>query len=98
MVRSSRWTMSIRPELCRCTGYRPIVDAGCRMYEYGDRTGTKHEHWMNCSFSSLSDAEPSASEREMIERLRSIERRDTLSLTYGDRTYFAPASLADLAA
>src|SRR5205814_1022041 len=84
--------------LCRCTGYRPIVDAACRMYEYGDAAGTKHEHWMNCSFASLSDAQPSASEREMIERLRSIERRDTLFLTHGNRTYFAPSSLADLAA
>ena len=27
---------------------------------------------MNCSFASLSDAQPSASDREMIERLRSI--------------------------
>src|SRR6266550_1243616 len=84
--------------LCRCTGYRPIVDAGCRMYEYGDTAGTKHEHWMNCSFSSPADGEPSASEREMIERLRAIQRRGTLFLTHGNRTYFAPSSLADLAA
>jgi xanthine dehydrogenase small subunit len=84
--------------LCRCTGYRPIVDAGCRMYEYSDAAGTKHEHWMNCSFSSPADGEPSASEREMIERLRAIRPHDTLSLTHGDRTYFAPSSLADLAA
>jgi xanthine dehydrogenase small subunit len=84
--------------LCRCTGYRPIVDAGCRMYEYGDTAGTKHEHWMNCSFSSPADGEPSASEREMIERLRAIQRRGTLFLARGNRTYFAPSSLADLAA
>jgi xanthine dehydrogenase small subunit len=84
--------------LCRCTGYRPIVDAGRRMYEYRDAAGTKHEHWMNCSFSSPADGEPSTSEREMIERLRAIQRRDTLSLIHGNRTYFAPSSVADLAA
>jgi xanthine dehydrogenase small subunit len=84
--------------LCRCTGYRPIADAARRMYEYGDAADTKHEHWMNCSFSSVADPEPSPSEREMIERLRSIERRDTLSLTHGNRAYFAPSSLAELAA
>src|SRR5947207_3902417 len=84
--------------LCRCTGYRPIVDAGCRMYEYGDAAGTKHEHWMNCSFPWPADGEPAASEREMIDRLRAIQRRGTLFLTHGNRTYFAPSSLADLAA
>jgi xanthine dehydrogenase small subunit len=84
--------------LCRCTGYRPIVDAACRMYENGAAAGSRHEHWMNCSFSSPTDAQPSASERDMIERLKSIERRDTLVLAHGHRTYFAPATLADLAA
>ena len=30
--------------------------------------------------------------------MRSIQRRDTLALSHGDRTYFAPATLTDLAA
>ena len=84
--------------LCRCTGYRPIVDAACRMYENGAAVGSRHEHWMNCSFSSLTDAQPSPSEREMIERLKSIERRDTLALAHGHRMYFAPTTLSELAA
>jgi xanthine dehydrogenase small subunit len=84
--------------LCRCTGYRPIVDAATRMYEYGNGTRKQNESWMNCSFSSLSDKQPSRSEREMIERLRSIQRRDTLSLASGNRQYWAPSRLADLAA
>src|SRR5437764_666030 len=84
--------------LCRCTGYRPIVDAACRMYDYRDRRGTRDEHWMNCAFSSPSDAQPSASEQAMIERLRAIRRSDTLALSHGERTYFAPSSLAELAA
>jgi xanthine dehydrogenase small subunit len=83
--------------LCRCTGYRPIVDAACRMYEYRDREGAKDEHWMNCSFSSLADAQPSAGEREMTERLHSIRRNDTVTLACGPRAYFAPSSLAELA-
>jgi xanthine dehydrogenase small subunit len=84
--------------LCRCTGYRPIVDAATRMYGYANGGDRHDEHWMNCSFSSLSDTQPSASEREMIERLRSIRRRDTLALRHGHRSYFAPATIADLAA
>src|SRR5947208_6436342 len=55
---------------CRCTGYRPIVEAAGRMYEYGNGTRKADENWMNCSFSSLTDRQPSRSERDMIERLR----------------------------
>ena len=84
--------------LCRCTGYRPIVDAAERMYGYGNGTRKSDENWMNCSFSSLSDKQPTRSEREMIERLRSIQRRDTLALSTANRQYWAPARLADLAA
>ena len=84
--------------LCRCTGYRPIVDAAEKMYEYGNGTTSAHEHWMNCSFSSPGDRQLSTSEREMIERLRSIQRRDTLMLSQGMKTYFAPSRVADLAA
>jgi len=85
--------------LCRCTGYRPIVDAACRMYDYRDREGARRdEHWMSCSFSSPGDAQPSTSEREMIERLQSIRRTDTLTLSFGHRRYYAPSSLTELAA
>ena len=84
--------------LCRCTGYRPIVDAGVRMYEYGAGTEDRHQHWMNCSFSSASDRELTQSEREMVERLRAIRRRETLVVRHGAATLFAPTTVKDLAA
>ncbi len=83
--------------LCRCTGYRPIVDAGVRMYEYGASREDRHESWMNCSFSLATDREITQSEREMIERLRAIRRRETLLLRHGASTYYAPVTLKDLA-
>ncbi|HEY2816488.1 MAG TPA: xanthine dehydrogenase small subunit [Casimicrobiaceae bacterium] len=84
--------------LCRCTGYRPIVDAACRMYDDRDSKAAKDENWMNCSFSSPTDALPLAGEQAMIERLRAIRRTGTLTVAHGTRSYFAPASLAELAA
>jgi xanthine dehydrogenase small subunit len=84
--------------LCRCTGYRPIVDAGVRMYEYGAGQEERHQHWMNCSFSSATDREMTQSEREMIERLRAIRRQDTLTVRQGTATFHAPVTLKDFAA
>jgi xanthine dehydrogenase small subunit len=84
--------------LCRCTGYRPIVDAGIRMYDYGAGREDRHQHWMNCSFSSAADREITQSEREMIERLRAIRRRATLVVRHGAATFYAPATLKELAA
>ena len=84
--------------LCRCTGYRPIVDAGVKMYEYGSGQKERPQSWMNCSFSSATDREATQSEREMIERLRAIRRRDTLVVRHGAATFYAPMTLKDLAA
>ena len=84
--------------LCRCTGYRPIVDAAQKMYDYGHDTKATHESWMNCSFASPNESKSNGGEREMVERLRSIQRRDTLALSNGGRAYFAPATLSELAA
>ena len=71
--------------LCRCTGYRPIVAAAGRMYE-------------------IAEGEPSSprNDREARERLRSIARRDTLTLKApglngAPHLYMAPASLSELA-
>jgi len=83
--------------LCRCTGYRPIVDAAERMYANASDSRAGDAHWMSCSFSSPGDRQPSRGEQDMIERLRSIERRATLVLAKGRRRYYAPARLAELA-
>jgi xanthine dehydrogenase small subunit len=84
--------------LCRCTGYRPIVDAAQKMYEYGRDEKSAHENWMKGSFASLNQTDVSAGEREMVERLTSIQRRDALAVSNGVRSYFAPATLGELAA
>jgi xanthine dehydrogenase small subunit len=83
--------------LCRCTGYRPIIDAGELMYDLGSQAASdRDDAWMNCSFSGEAPG-ASAGERDMIERLQAIRRRDTLHLEHAGKQYFAPATLAELA-
>lgn len=67
--------------LCRCTGYRPIIEAGCRMHDY-----PLPRRW------SPTDAQSA----ERRARLQSIQRRTSLVLNKASG-YRAPQSLAELA-
>jgi xanthine dehydrogenase small subunit len=67
--------------LCRCTGYRPIVEAGCRMAEY-----PQPPHW--------SVREPESAVR--IAQLRAIQRGEALALGSPPR-YVAPRTADELA-
>jgi xanthine dehydrogenase small subunit len=67
--------------LCRCTGYRPIVEAGCRMAEYPEPA-----RW------SVSEAASPAH----VSGLRSIQREGALEIDLAPG-YVAPRTLADLA-
>jgi xanthine dehydrogenase small subunit len=68
------------------------------MYDYGRDAKATHENWMKRSFAAPNEAESNGGEREMVERLRSIGRRDTLAVSNGARSFFAPATIDDLAA
>lgn len=86
--------------LCRCTGYRPIVDAARKMYAYGDPASGS---WIQRPFSPAESAVASKAERQMIARLRGIERQRSLaihgpSIGGGEHSFFAPTDLAELAA
>ncbi|MEP7313055.1 MAG: xanthine dehydrogenase small subunit, partial [Pseudomonadota bacterium] len=68
--------------LCRCTGYRPIIDAGQRMYDYAEPT-----HW------SRDDAQ-----HERRRRLLGSLARDAATAALRYEGYHAPRSLDELAA
>ncbi|MCP3962665.1 MAG: xanthine dehydrogenase small subunit, partial [bacterium] len=64
--------------LCRCTGYRPIIEAAQKMYGISNNGG--NGSWLHQPWSATDEAEASPGEREMVERLRSIQRTGTLRL------------------
>jgi len=72
--------------LCRCTGYRPIIAAAGRMYELGD-TGD----WLTAP------AGESTAARERLARLRALSDDQDIVIGDGVRTFMAPASSASLA-
>lgn len=67
--------------LCRCTGYEPIILAAQRMYERGDRA--------NDRFALAAPA--------MARQLEALADGETRALGEGSRRFFAPATVAALA-
>ncbi|MFT5218920.1 MAG: xanthine dehydrogenase small subunit [Planctomycetota bacterium] len=81
--------------LCRCTGYRPIIDACHHMYDYpvGDDHGS-----LILQASSRSSTAPSAAEQELIERLQALRRSRAVSIERDSKHFLAPLTLEALAA
>ena len=74
--------------LCRCTGYRPIVAAAQAMYELP----TKQGNWLR---------QPAGTENgdaSRIERLRDLKRDGSLRTGTNGHEFFAPATLEELIA
>ena len=74
--------------LCRCTGYRPIIAAADAMYALP----VDDDDWLR---------QPCGSEQaptERVKRLQAIARDSGLELRDADRAFFAPRTIAELAA
>ena len=76
--------------LCRCTGYRPIIDAAMAMYGL-----SSDDSWLATPYSA--DQPASAEERARLGLLKEVRRREPLAIEFGGRRYFAPVSLSDFA-
>ncbi|MAZ89936.1 MAG: xanthine dehydrogenase small subunit [Cellvibrionaceae bacterium] len=68
--------------LCRCTGYRPIIDATVQMFDpqlspSKDRFSEQQSQWLT--------------------QLRTMNKEDHVRLVHNDKKYFAPTHLEDLA-
>jgi len=74
--------------LCRCTGYRPIVDAAQRMFDYA------------CYPRTALDRTAIEAALRPLQRTGTFEYRgpDVRGAAHGETTFFAPRTLADFAA
>jgi len=79
--------------LCRCTGYRPIIDAARRMSVLTPPPG-----WRGPGIDATGVREVSDEERALAQTLRGLERTRGLEYTAGNQRYHAPTTLAELAA
>lgn len=71
---------AISGNLCRCTGYRPILAAARRMY----------------AIAPAQRARELEQDRELAARLNAIRVDASKTLAYGTNWYFAPVTVADL--
>ena len=81
--------------LCRCTGYKPIVDAAVRMYEH--KTGASDD-WLRRSAAHNAGKRAANAEGRRLDMLRQLERSASLGTRGPGGAFHAPRTADELAA
>ncbi len=76
--------------LCRCTGYRPIIEAAQHMADYASPA-----HWLTRAGTSV---HCDTDEQVLLDRLAAIHSEQTLVLQQAGKRFFLPRTLDDLLA
>lgn len=79
--------------LCRCTGYRPIIDAAAEMYEIARKRKDVNGNYLSSPARAIDDDEIPEKERVLLEQLDSI--KPERELIFND-SYFAPTTIKEL--
>ena len=82
--------------LCRCTGYRPILAAAERMYRI-DAASAGATGWRGPGIAADGSRQTSIDEERLAAQLGAIAGEDDLDYEAGGRKWFAPRSLDALA-
>jgi len=80
--------------LCRCTGYSPIIKAAEEMHRVAESRGRASD-WLAAPCGQDGGADADARGRAAM--LRSLERVDSLAIEHEGRTFFAPRNVRDMA-
>ena len=78
--------------LCRCTGYRPIIAAAQRMYELPPASG-----WRAPGIDERGKPAVSVEERGIVAKLATLQRERALVYEFAGQRFFSPQSVEDLA-
>ena len=77
--------------LCRCTGYQPIIDAAQKMYGYR----TVPDNWLEAPFAA--NGKGGSHEKKKLELLKSAKRPAMLAIDTGEQKFFSPRTVIELA-
>lgn len=86
-----RLCTALSGNLCRCTGYRPILEAGRRMHVYAEQIPSEQQTAVSAAFGN------SLGEDELIQQLQTLNSPQSLYLEYQDASFYAPTALQELA-
>ena len=83
--------------LCRCTGYRPIIDAAGKMYEYAANGKGEALDWAQRPYADSDQNAVLGNDVDLAGALREMSADSGLALDNESGCYFAPTTVAELA-